>query len=117
NMDVSLQHAASVGKTFYFSSGDSASISYPATSPYAVAVGGTHLNLDGGFDYVSESAWGGSGNGCSTVFGRPSWQVGVGNAATCTGRAMPDVAADGDPGSGAYVWVDGGHHQIGGTSL
>ncbi|MDQ1465929.1 MAG: hypothetical protein QOH10_344 [Actinomycetota bacterium] len=117
NMDVSLQHAASVGKTFFFSSGDSASISYPATSPYAVAVGGTHLNLDGSFDYVSESAWGGSGNGCSAVFGRPSWQVGVGSAATCIGRAVPDVAADGDPGTGAYVWVNGGPHQIGGTSL
>jgi Pro-kumamolisin, activation domain/Bacterial Ig-like domain (group 3) len=115
-MDASLQHAAAVGKTFFFSSGDSAGISYPATSPYVVSVGGTNLNLDGSFNYASESAWDLSGNGCSKVFGRPSWQVGVG-AATCGGRAEPDVAADGAPATGAYVFYAGGHQQIGGTSL
>jgi hypothetical protein len=117
NMDVSLQHAAAVGKTFFFSSGDTASISYPATSPYVVAVGGTRLNLDSGFNWVSETAWGLSGNGCSSVFTRPSWQIGVGSAPTCSGRAEPDVAADADPATGAYVFFDGNPAQIGGTSL
>ena len=116
-MDASLQHAAAVGKTFFFSSDDTADISYPATSPYVVSVGGTNLNLDGGFNYVSESAWNGSGTGCSEVFGRPSWQVGVGTFATCDGRAEPDVAADADPFTGAYTYYDGGSAQIGGTSL
>ena len=96
-MDASLQHGASVGKTFFFSSDDTADISYPATSPYVVSVGGTSLNLNGSFNYVSESAWSGSGTGCSEVFGRPSWQIGVGSFATCDGRAEPDVAADADP--------------------
>ncbi|MDQ1424161.1 MAG: hypothetical protein QOD72_1659, partial [Acidimicrobiaceae bacterium] len=121
-MDASLQHAAAVGKTFFFSSGDNQTISYPATSPYVVAVGGTRLNLDGAFNYVSESTWseippGGSGTGCSEVFGRPSWQVGVGSFATCDGRAEPDVAADADPATGAYVRVGGAHGSVGGTSL
>ena len=48
----------------------------------------------------------GSGNGCTTVFSRPSWQIGVG-AATCSGRAEPDVAADADPATGAYVFYGG----------
>ncbi|MDQ1534192.1 MAG: hypothetical protein QOF28_1953, partial [Actinomycetota bacterium] len=117
NMDASLQHAAAVGKTFFFSSGDSATVSYPATSPYVVSVGGTNLNLSGSFGYVSERAWSGSGTGCSEVFGRPSWQVGVGTFATCDGRAEPDVAADADPATGAYVEVGGLHGSVGGTSL
>jgi kumamolisin len=119
-MNASLQHAAAVGKTFYFSTGDQATISYPATSPYAVAVGGTTLNLDSHFNYVSESVWVGSGNGCSAVFGRPSWQFGLGSAASCPGRAEPDVAADGDPATGAFVYVSvpgGPDEQVGGTSL
>jgi hypothetical protein len=117
NMDVSLQHAAAVGKTFFFSSGDTAEISYPATSPYVVSVGGTNLRLDSSFDYVSESTWPGSGTGCSSVFPRPSWQIGVGSAPTCSGRAEPDVAADADWATGAYVYVGGGPAQVGGTSL
>ena len=101
-----MQHAASVGKTFFFSSGDDAQRSYPATSPYVVSVGGTSLDLDGSSNYVSESAWSGSGTGCSSLFPRPSWQLGV-SAATCPGRAEPDVAADAAEESAAYVQVGG----------
>jgi kumamolisin len=116
-MDNSLQHAAAVGKTFFFSSDDTADISYPATSPYVVSVGGTTLNLAAStFNYASESAWAGSGNGCSGVFARPTWQYGVA-AAPCGGRAEPDVAAAADPATGAYTYYAGGHHQVGGTSL
>jgi len=123
NTNASLQHAAGVGITFYFSSGDQGSSSggtglpsYPADSPYVVSVGGTTLNTGTGYAYSSESAWNGSGGGCSTVFSRPSWQTGIG-AATCSGRAEPDVAADADPNSGADVYVNGTSQQIGGTSL
>ena len=116
NMDVSFQHAASVGKTFYFSSGDTATISYPATSPYVVSVGGTSLNLNGSFAYVSESAWSGSGTGCSAHFPRPSWQVGVA-AATCTGRAEPDVAADADRPPVRTCTSAAAMVSVGGTSL
>jgi kumamolisin len=116
NIDASLQHGAAVGKTFFFSSGDTAEISYPATSPYVVSVGGTNLALDGTFAYSGETAWAGSGTGCSAHFARPSWQIGVG-AATCSGRAEPDVAADADAATGAYVYYNGGAAQVGGTSL
>ena len=119
----SFEHAVAVGTTFYFGSGDDGSDSggnnlpsYPADSPYVVSVGGTTLNTSSTFAYSSESAWNGSGGGCSSVFARPSWQSGV-NAATCSGRAVPDVAADADPNTGAYVYVQGAGEQIGGTSL
>jgi kumamolisin len=119
----SFEHAVAVGTTFYFGSGDNGSDSggsglpsYPADSQYVVAVGGTTLNTTGNFAYSSESAWSGSGGGCSTIFTRPSWQTGVG-AATCSGRAVPDVAADADPNTGAYVYVQGTGQQVAGTSL
>ena len=117
NLETSFQYADSVGTTFYFSSGDSgAGPNYPATSPYVVAVGGTTLNTNAGYTYSSETAWTGSGGFCTTHFPRPVWQTGV-SAATCSGRAEPDVAADADPQSGAYVYVGGAAHQVGGTSL
>ena len=141
NINASLQYAASHGTTFYFPSGDQGAWSgstdttqapgFPADSPYVVAVGGTNLQTGAsGSAYGSESTWscadytactavfgtGGSGGGCSTIFARPSWQTGVG-AATCSGRAEPDVSADGDPNSGAYVYVAGQAETLGGTSL
>src|SRR3954465_3099283 len=54
------------GVTFVSSSGDSgAPASWPAVSPNVVAIGGTTLNLsaDKAKNYLSESAWAGSGGG------------------------------------------------------
>lgn len=130
----SFMHAVSVGKTFYFSTGDDGANSgcvgainpvtttqetstcrlpsYPADSPYVVAVGGTSLFASRSRAYQNELGWDGSGGGCSTatrplgglVLPRPSWQVGI-TAASCTsGRAIPDLAADADPRTGAYVY-------------
>jgi photosystem II stability/assembly factor-like uncharacterized protein len=130
----SFMHAVAVGTTFYFSSGDHASNSggtglpqYPADSPYVVAVGGTHLDTTSSSTYtqfMDESVWStdssgdGGGAGCSKVFPRPSWQIGVSTMATCTGRAEPDISAEADPNSGALVYVNGKDTQgNGGTSL
>ena len=119
NMESSLQHGAAVGKTFYFSTGDSgasAGCSYPATSQYVVAVGGTTLN-----SITNETALQ-NGGGCSNSEPRPSWQTGIGTpltgpgAGNCTGRATPDISAN--SGIGAYLYF-GGHAACctGGTSL
>jgi hypothetical protein len=125
NEETSFQHAASVGTTFYFSSGDngaSAGRSWPAVSQYVVAVGGTNLNLDASSNWSSETAWSGSGGGCDNSEPRPSWQTGVGTTQTwgspptsCTGRAEPDVAADSN--TCAYVFVNGADNCFIGTSL
>jgi len=139
SLHASFQHAAAVGTTFYFSSGDGGANSacdprspqpgcgnkpsYPADDPYVVSVGGTSLPTNGDGTYGAESAWSGSGGGCSVLFDRPSWQTGVDAATTqpggapCTKRAEPDVAADANPNTGASVYFNGGSQQLGGTSL
>jgi hypothetical protein len=107
--------------------------SFPADSPYVVAVGGTNAQINSDYSYSNETAWGSqsaaaagapdgweagaTGGGCSTLLSRPSWQTGVG-AADCPGRAVPDVSADADPYSGAVVCTQGVcNGGYGGTSL
>lgn len=123
NMESTLQKAASMGKTFYFSTGDSgasAGCQYPAVSQYVVAVGGTQLNVGAGSSWSSETAIQ-NGGGCTNSVSRPSWQTGIGSPliwqnTACTGRAEPDVAAN--SGIGAYLYYDGSPQCcIGGTSL
>ena len=85
------------------SSGDSGyGVSYPASSRYVTAVGGTTLNRAGGSRRGwTETAWSGSGSGCSTL-NRAPWQK---SATTgCEGRAMGDVAAVADPATGVAVY-------------
>jgi subtilase family serine protease len=63
----------------------------------------------------------GSGGGVSRVFAKPSYQASI----TATGRAVPDVAALGDPQTGLLIgqtqtFPDGAYYdeyRIGGTSL
>lgn len=74
---------------------------FPATSPYVTAVGGTYANSLAD----TEVSWSGSGGGFSTVFPAPSYQQAaidayVANATmppsslyTAGGRGIPDVAA------------------------
>ncbi|MGH9059877.1 MAG: peptidase S53, partial [Acidimicrobiales bacterium] len=67
-----------------------------------------------------ESVWNGgsgggaTGGGVSDVFPRPHWQASAGVPGS--GRGVPDVAADADPGTGYQVLVDGSRLVIGGTS-
>ena len=101
---------------------------YPAASPYVVAVGGTTLSLGPSNSYGEETAWSGSGSGCSAVHVAPAWQLADGNwSLTGCGakRGVADIAADADPASGASVY-DGtvvpegggtGWFKVGGTSL
>nr|WP_240922568.1 protease pro-enzyme activation domain-containing protein [Oleiagrimonas sp. C23AA] len=119
--DQIFQQAIAQGQTFSVSSGDSGADecgdggttpSYPASSPYVVAVGGTTLNHSGS-SYISESTWSGGGGSPSTFESKPSWQDTVSGSM----RGVPDIAFDADPNSGAQVIVNGATQQIGGTSL
>jgi subtilase family serine protease len=98
-------------------------IACPANQNTVVAVGGTHLNLNGSGGYVSESAWGGGGSACSTVINAMSFQTTATNWAAIgcgTKRGMADVSADADPATGAAVFDSfgaGGWNVVGGTSL
>ncbi len=90
--------------------------SYPATSPYVVAVGGTTLTTSGtgNTTWSKETVWSGTGGSPSTVEPRPSWQdTGHGKFPWRTGyqRSMPIQT----PGS--IIIVNGANAQYGGTSL
>ena len=85
----------------------------PASSPYAVAVGGTRLEVRSDSSYLDESAWSdpleraGGGGGVSISEPRPSWQQGPGviepGRNTKAMRQTPDVSGPADPDSGFNI--------------
>ena len=78
-------------------------VEYPAASPYVTAAAGTTLN-DNGSTY-SQTAWSGSGSGCSAYDPQPTWQASVANIASfCGHRAVGDVSADANPNTGVAVY-------------
>lgn len=133
--DESFLEAAAQGQTFFASSGDTGSfcpvgvgtngvpagapfVSYPATSPYVVGVGGTTVLADSNGNYDLETAWYAGGGGISQFEYAPYWQVKAGVPSSANNsKGVPDVAMDADPYSGANVYVDGSVLIVGGTSL
>ncbi|MDO1529976.1 S53 family serine peptidase [Fulvimonas sp. R45] len=134
-MQSALQDAVALGVTVAVAAGDSGSsdgeddgqphVDFPASSPYALACGGTRLVANGSA-INSETVWnetraneGATGGGVSTAFPLPDWQqdAGVPRAPDgSAGRGVPDVAGDADPRTGYQVRVDGEDQVIGGTS-
>ncbi|WP_084182724.1 S53 family peptidase [Nevskia soli] len=124
--DLIFKSASALGITFFVSSGDGGyktgcsghtglvkAVSYPASSPYVVAVGGTTLSTSGNV-WAGETAWKSGGGGVSVYETAQPYQQSVTGSAK---REVPDVAMDADPNSGALVIVNGASAQIGGTSL
>ncbi|HZT32520.1 MAG TPA: S53 family peptidase [Bryobacteraceae bacterium] len=110
------------GVTFVASSGDFGNfggVSYPATSPLVVGVGGTTLVLGQIGNYLYETAWSDSTGGLSLFETEPSYQA---SAQQFGKRGTPDVAYNGDPATGVAVYdsvpISGayGWYQVGGTS-
>lgn len=88
---------------------------YPADDPHVVAVSGTSVFRDGSKRGFNETAWGGTGSGCAEVNKQPKWQQAIDTG--CTTRAIGDVSAAADPGSGGLSVVFlGRFSQVGGTS-
>ncbi len=128
--DNALAQAVAQGQTLFVATGDDGafcealqdvglagagkeppSISYPASSRYAVAVGGTTILTT---DPLTEAAWIDSGGGVSAFELEPPYQLGlVGNVG---GRATPDVAFDASPNTGDQVVVNGQTETVAGTS-
>jgi len=106
---------------YFASTGDGGcQANYPASSPNAVAAGGTHIVRDGSgnFDGV-ETVWSGSGGGISAYEPLPNYQLIIGNI-TGPHRGTPDWASDADPNTGVAVYSTtgcGGWCQVGGTSV
>jgi len=131
--DQAFQAAAMMGITVCVASGDNGSgdgvgdgadhVDFPASSPFALACGGTNLKASGG-SIAGETAWndGAGGGAGSGFFALPSYQEGLqvtqtgGATAALAMRGVPDVCGDADPESGYRVRVDGSDTIIGGTS-
>src|SRR3954447_24866882 len=97
----SNSHFNHPGVAITVSSGDSGyGVEYPAASPYVTAVGGTTLNRASNARGWTESAWSGSGSGCSAFEAKQSWQTDSG----CTHRTVADVSAVADPNTGVNVY-------------
>lgn len=118
-VNVALQKLGTRGFTVFFASGDGGvagrrgsgshfAAGFPASSPWATAVGGTDFVVKN--QIGEEKAWYGSGGGFSYKFGRPSYQAAAvssylakakaagmlpakPSAWNSTGRGFPDVAA------------------------
>jgi kumamolisin len=137
-LDSSLQQLTRVEHmTVFVASGDCAafadehfgdlSVSFPASDPWAVAVGGTKLSVDGQHHRTNEVAWSqfpnifkcgnswGSGGGNSSLFARSDWQNanGVNNKYSKNDRQVPDVSAVAD---NLAVYFQGSWGAVGGTS-
>ena len=100
------------------STGDSGyGISYPSSSAYVTAVGGTSLSHASNARGWSETAWSGAGSGCSSDVAKPSFQGSVNTG--CANRADADVSAVADPNTGLAVYQTyggSGWAVYGGTS-
>jgi kumamolisin len=135
-MDSACEDAVALGITVLVAAGDNGSADgesdgkshcdYPASSPYALACGGTRLSIDASGAIAGEVVWndgtggGATGGGVSTLYPVPTWQSGAGvpeNADSgAAGRGVPDVSGNADPESGYQILVDGGSSVVGGTS-
>ncbi|UUL77357.1 S53 family peptidase [Pseudarthrobacter sp. Fe7] len=136
--DQALADASALGVTVTAAAGDNGSADgatdgkdhadFPASSPHALACGGTRLDADPATGTItSETVWNdgphsSTGGGFSDTFPAPTWQSG--NSAHAgghkpshgKGRGVPDVSGVADPQTGYKVRVDGKDMVIGGTS-
>ncbi|WP_409464230.1 protease pro-enzyme activation domain-containing protein [Amycolatopsis sp. GA6-003] len=134
-MDQAFADAAALGVTVCCASGDNGSadgqtdgaqhVDFPASSPHALACGGTRLDGTPPSTVNSETVWntsggGSTGGGVSDAFPVPDYQQSAGVPARAgdgkPGRGVPDVAGNADPATGYQVLVDGQQIVVGGTS-
>jgi subtilase family serine protease len=114
-----------LGITFHAASGDGGAywqgctqiaVSAPVDAPHNTGIGGTTLSVDSNGGETAEVGWSGSGGGVSVLFKVPSYQQHVKHVLS-SGRNVPDLAFDADPGTGASYYYGGGWDgPIGGTS-
>jgi pseudomonalisin/xanthomonalisin len=110
-----FQLGTAQGQTFVAAAGDSGAsncgsvpgASYPASSAYVVAVGGTDLYTNGNTAYGYEGVWKLSGGAISQV-------VSSGSTFPGTKRPIPDVSFE---ANGVNFIFNGGTSSSGGTSL
>ncbi|MEA2719799.1 MAG: pseudomonalisin [Candidatus Eremiobacteraeota bacterium] len=122
--DHLFMQAAAQGQTMFVSTGDTGAscalaptngapmsgppmVEYPATSPYAVGVGGTTVVSNASdSSYAGEVAWNAGGGGLSQFENATDWekrsQILPSGPAVTNLRGLPDIAMAADAFSGAY---------------
>jgi kumamolisin len=135
-LNEAFRDATAMGVTVCIASGDNGSADmssdwdgkphadFPASSPFALACGGTKIAAANG-RILDEVVWnegpsgGAGGGGVSIYFSLPPYQSGSKVPKSPTqfaGRGVPDVAGDADPASGYQIFLNGSGTTIGGTS-
>lgn len=141
SMEHLMMTAAASGMNIFVAAGDSGpsgcfhndgvtttrSASYPATSQYVTAVGGSNLALNPDNSISGEGVWndidfpapynqvlGSGGGGTSAYLAQPFWQVGTGLGGDA--RTVPDVAFFSDVYPGYPIRYQGQWLNVGGTS-
>jgi kumamolisin len=137
-LDNAIADACTLGITVTVAAGDNGSsdgatdgsvhCDFPASSPHALACGGTRLEASADA-ITSETVWndgaggGAGGGGVSDVYPVPTWQetAGVPPIASAGsgpggGRGVPDVAGNADPQTGYQLMAGGKAQVVGGTS-
>ena len=118
--------------TYLASTGDAPGVSFPSTSAYVVAVGGTAIrrnHVTGNFG--QEVVWQDAGAGLSAFVARPAFQNAISGTVGAS-RGVPDIAAIANPSRGSlglrrikrrmgYRWghercfaCRGRHHELSG---
>ncbi|HEY8735231.1 MAG TPA: S53 family peptidase, partial [Puia sp.] len=130
NYNETFMSAAALGITITVAAGDNGSsdrqtdgkahVDFPASSPYALACGGTKLLSDSETVWNDQDGWA-TGGGISDVFPVPDYQKKIllppsVNQNSKKGRGLPDIAANADSATGYNVLVDGQWTVVGGTS-
>jgi kumamolisin len=130
NFNETFMSAAALGLTITVAAGDNGSsdretdgkahVDFPASSPYALACGGTRLLANAETVWNDLDGWA-TGGGISDIFPVPDYQKNISlppsvNSNKIKGRGVPDVAANADSASGYNVLVDGQWTVVGGTS-
>lgn len=124
-----FQQASNKGVTILAAAGDNGSsdggsgnnVDFPASSPYVLGCGGTHLVEANTTTISQETVWNNNptssatGGGISTMFAEPTYQSAV-TYPLKGHRGVPDVSGDGDPNSGYNIYIAGKMSIIGGTS-
>jgi kumamolisin len=130
NFNETFMSAAALGVTVTVAAGDNGSsdretdgkahVDFPASSPYAIACGGTRLLSDSETVWNDQDGWA-TGGGISDIFPVPDYQKNISLPASVNGnnkkgRGLPDIAANADSATGYNVLVDGQWTVVGGTS-
>ncbi len=143
NFESFYQRAANEGVSVFASAGDTGSanqdtnnafypypvVSYPASSPWVTAVGGSSLYADTSGNYQSEAVWdnqtGAGGGGVSQYFKIPAYQQQTLPASVLKQlqghRGIPDVSYNADADTAILVYLSfipgyAGFYRGGGTS-